>query len=269
MQIKNVTVKYFHAGEATRRKTDKIHVDNKLLPFISICFCQTGKYLFQIGSDAPIELLPGQAIVIGSNVQHKITHIFDNHNEMRHRWIFLDVQLDNKYNLDQIYSLPGLLPDHISSRLNKLFTEYMSLKHDNSITELFREKIIAFSVLEQIAPFMVQTSTTYDDCFKACIDYINEHYLDKIQIPHLYNLMHCSKSSLFNKFKKYINTTPNHYIEDLRLNHAAVLLLSTGKSVCEGPKECGFNDQLYFSKRFKKRYGKSPLFYIRDALDID
>jgi AraC-like DNA-binding protein len=51
----------------------------------------------------------------------------------------------------------------------------------------------------------------------------------------------------------------------VRLQHAENLLkLRDGKSISEIAYGCGFNDSNYFSDKFKKIYGVSPLRYAKD-----
>ena len=52
--------------------------------------------------------------------------------------------------------------------------------------------------------------------------------------------------------------TPNEYINRLRLEKAAELLLSTDIPISSLASELGFYDCAYFHKLFKKRYGRSP-----------
>ncbi len=63
-------------------------------------------------------------------------------------------------------------------------------------------------------------------------------------------------------FRQELHTTPNKYLMDLRLQSAADLLRGgTGRSITEIARMCGYNDPLYFSRMFKKRYGVSPREY--------
>ncbi len=67
-------------------------------------------------------------------------------------------------------------------------------------------------------------------------------------------------------FRQELHTTPNKYLTDLRLQSAADLLRGgTGRSITEIARMCGYNDPLYFSRMFKKRYGVSPREYGKAA----
>jgi AraC-like DNA-binding protein len=59
--------------------------------------------------------------------------------------------------------------------------------------------------------------------------------------------------------------TAKELITDRVMVEAARLLRFTGMAVGEVAAQVGFDDQFYFSRAFKRRYGESPLAY-RDRL---
>ncbi|MBR4305919.1 MAG: helix-turn-helix transcriptional regulator, partial [Ruminiclostridium sp.] len=67
-----------------------------------------------------------------------------------------------------------------------------------------------------------------------------------------------SKSRFAHKFLEITGTTPKKYQNDLRLEMSLEILTSTNRSVTEVAYDCGFNDPLYFSRAFKKKYGVCP-----------
>jgi len=65
-------------------------------------------------------------------------------------------------------------------------------------------------------------------------------------------------------FRNEMHTTPHKYLANLRLQTAAdILRIATGKSITEVARMCGYQDPLYFSRMFKKKYGVSPREYAR------
>ena len=67
-----------------------------------------------------------------------------------------------------------------------------------------------------------------------------------------------SYEHLSRSMKKYKNTTISEYINGIRLNHAANLLIYTNLSITDVGLECGYNNISYFLTCFKKKYGLSP-----------
>ena len=68
-------------------------------------------------------------------------------------------------------------------------------------------------------------------------------------------------------FKKETGQTPLQYLTDKRLTYAASLLstICGAKNISETACQCGFQDPLYFSRLFKKRFGVSPRRYSPEA----
>jgi AraC family transcriptional regulator of arabinose operon len=71
---------------------------------------------------------------------------------------------------------------------------------------------------------------------------------------------HCglSSSRLSHLFKQQMQVTPRQFSEKLRLDLASQLLANTGLSVREVAFQAGFDDPLYFSRRFALAFGRTP-----------
>ncbi len=63
---------------------------------------------------------------------------------------------------------------------------------------------------------------------------------------------------LYYLFNKYLKTSPTKYILEFRLTRAKNLLKNTNMSVTEIANIVGYNDSMYFSRAFKKRFGLPP-----------
>ena len=70
--------------------------------------------------------------------------------------------------------------------------------------------------------------------------------------------MNVSPSLLYKKTKLLTNQSPTDFIKIVRLDHASDLLQMKKYSVTEISELCGFSSVGYFSKVFKKHFGKSP-----------
>ena len=92
------------------------------------------------------------------------------------------------------------------------------------------------------------------------IEYIKKNYMHEISLSEVAEQNAVSGEHLSRVFKKEIGMGFNEYINSLRLQRAEFMLRNEdGKSVSEVAFACGFNDSNYFSYRFKKVYGVSPI----------
>lgn len=69
-------------------------------------------------------------------------------------------------------------------------------------------------------------------------------------------------------FKKVTGKTPNEYLTDIRIKHAVKLIegYANALQLSEIADRCGYDDYIYFSRKFKKTLGVSPQQYKRELL---
>ena len=91
--------------------------------------------------------------------------------------------------------------------------------------------------------------------------YLQEHFIEKIQIKDLERIVFLTSNQIINIFKEYYGITPHKYLTELRLNEACELLLSTRRSLNTIAENVGYNDYSIFYKAFYARYNMSPLEY--------
>jgi YesN/AraC family two-component response regulator len=58
-----------------------------------------------------------------------------------------------------------------------------------------------------------------------------------------------------------------NYIDYIKMQEAKKMLLFQNMQVNEISDKLGYNDPLYFSKKFKKRFGQSPKKYKSEYLE--
>jgi ligand-binding sensor domain-containing protein/signal transduction histidine kinase/CheY-like chemotaxis protein/methylphosphotriester-DNA--protein-cysteine methyltransferase len=74
-----------------------------------------------------------------------------------------------------------------------------------------------------------------------------------------------SQTVLYRKIKALTGLTITDFIKSARLKQAALLLTQNKLSIADVAYTVGFNDRKYFSKEFKKQFGKAPSEYIDQA----
>lgn len=90
-------------------------------------------------------------------------------------------------------------------------------------------------------------------------EYLKQHYTENISIKVLAAELDISQSSLITLFKREVGATITEYTENLRMGKARELLLLSPLSVKEIAYQCGYVDQNYFSRVFKKSENLSPI----------
>lgn len=93
------------------------------------------------------------------------------------------------------------------------------------------------------------------------LDIIAEHLAEPLAGEALGQAVGLSRARFATLFARQVGRTPQVYIESLRLARAAQLLRSSPWQVAQIAQAVGFDDALYFSTRFRRRYGMPPTAY--------
>lgn len=103
----------------------------------------------------------------------------------------------------------------------------------------------------------------FDNGFIARINQIVDRNIDnsEFSVSDITRELGVSRSLLHIKMKTFFNLSVTDYIKQRRMT-LACSLLAQGNNVSETAYKTGFSDPNYFSKVFKKTFGKSPSDYI-------
>lgn len=94
------------------------------------------------------------------------------------------------------------------------------------------------------------------------VDYLEDHYTEKISLDQIAQNMYLSPFYISRIFKSEVGDTPINYLINLRMEKARQLLREKPNcSVQEIALQVGYDDAYHFSKLFKKHYGNSPSQY--------
>jgi len=142
-------------------------------------------------------------------------------------------------------------PEHLKVRIEKLLQLRTSIK-------------IHFGKQDENTTLVKEIP---DPFFQKLLTYIDENIDDEtISSETLCDKLAISKSSLYNKTKSVLGTTPHSLINQRRLSKAAVLLKSTTLTVSEIIDQTGFASRTYFYDLFNKAYGCSPSEYRQKGI---
>jgi len=95
------------------------------------------------------------------------------------------------------------------------------------------------------------------------VDYIRANLTKTIMVSDLAQIAKLSESQLRRKFQQEFGLSPQAFIQRARLQAAAHLLRSEENSISQVAFLSGFSDQSYFTRQFKKFFGKTPKSYSK------
>ncbi|MBE6778911.1 MAG: AraC family transcriptional regulator [Ruminococcaceae bacterium] len=96
---------------------------------------------------------------------------------------------------------------------------------------------------------------------KNALEYMEEHYAGAISLDDLARAAGMSRKYFCTYFRSMTGKTPVDYLNDYRITLACELLLTDDRPVTAVAMDCGFNDVSYFSRRFRRTTGITPLQY--------
>ena len=99
---------------------------------------------------------------------------------------------------------------------------------------------------------------------KKLFDHINRQPSEKLSVPDAARLAGMSPALFTRTFKKVAGMTLVAYLNHVRLALAAQLLSGTTRSIADIALECGFSDQSYLDRLFKRSFGLAPKDFRRE-----
>ena len=93
------------------------------------------------------------------------------------------------------------------------------------------------------------------------VTYVLDHFDQPIEVTRLAELAHLSVSQFDRRFKRLYQMTPMQYVLRVRTNAASEALTTSDRSIAEIAAACGFYDQSYFTKQFRRQFGHTPTAY--------
>lgn len=99
-------------------------------------------------------------------------------------------------------------------------------------------------------------------------EYLDFNFHKKISIEDISKMFFLSRPYIRNIFLKYINMSPKQYLQKIRMEKSAEMLLQTSYSISLIASSVGYDDQLAFSKAFRSYYKKSPSQYRKSESNM-
>ncbi len=99
---------------------------------------------------------------------------------------------------------------------------------------------------------------------RKIMEYMQEHYAEKITLEDLADQIHLCKSESCRLFKRYMNESMFEYLLDYRIERSLELLRQSGLDVTGVAGQVGFGDPGYYARIFKRKMGCTPLEYRKN-----
>lgn len=133
----------------------------------------------------------------------------------------------------------------------------------NTLNHSFTQIILASSL--PLLTLQKRTDLKDHDIVYQTAVYISAHYREDISLTTMSQALGISPFALSRVFSGVFHQNFNHYLNDVRLQHASALLADSDRSVTDIYLDCGFQSQATFNRAFQARYHMAPRDYRKQA----
>jgi AraC family L-rhamnose operon regulatory protein RhaS len=159
----------------------------------------------------------------------------------------------------------GRYPSHwrISNRVMaqaKILIAQLQVPEDGDATEQrLRQELTFMQLLLLLRQgCREQGSDAQEARLLRLLDWLNEHYSEDIDWDALADRFSLSLRTLHRQLKQQTGSTPQRYLNRLRLLQARHLLRHSDMRITDIAYQCGFGDSNHFSTLFRREFGCAP-----------
>jgi AraC family transcriptional regulator len=182
---------------------------------------------------------------------------------------FKDEEVPQQYQVDFDFVVGkfSVHETHLGGLLVEVGKDVLSMSlRDESTVRQFLIRFVEMVIVDNdeteekmTAMGLIKKSTRQEVYRRLCASrmYIDESFLDRINIEDMAREACLSMYHFIRMFRRLFGVTPYQYLINKRLEHA-MHLLHGGESVTRTAEIAGFTDIQSFSKAFKKHFGVNP-----------
>lgn len=177
---------------------------------------------------------------------------------------FLDV---NGIDISDTFFTPIINDETSKDKFSRIISEFSS---NSSYSEAGRKASVLDFVLYIARHYTEPTSRKKTskslNHIRLAIGYINSHLSDRLSSDAISFEVGLSRYHFLREFKKITGYTLVSFINNMRCEKARALLSGTSLTITDICSECGFENNSYFTRVFRKETGMSPSEYRKLCL---
>ena len=258
MNIESIDIKSHYYFSGTSQGIDGV-VHVKQMKSLSIVQSKIGSYGIKIDNLPEENTGEGGVFIAPSLVTQKIAHHANpKSNEFKMRFVLMDIIINNKYHIDDIFDFP-ITADRETAKLFDADFDCM-----DSADTLCDKMSCIYRIIKHLLAISKEKKEIRNKEMYPLTEFIAANYMKDITVADMANFMNMSESNFYAVFKKVFGISPVKYLNDYRMSAASEYLLQTEKSINDIAEEVGISDRFYFSKMFKAKYMVSPMQYRKE-----
>lgn len=235
----------------------------KTIPDTIIAEATHGTY--EVWTDQGHELIePGSFFLLAPMRTIRIAHHHNEAGEMRARWVHLKAKRFRHIDIFSIRDLPLKVLRKNAKELSSHFDALQSLiqqEHAQIVEGLKYQSHcfgLAAALIELATWRSIEERQRSTSDLAPVYEYIEHHLSEPITVADLAAQVHLSEARFYVVFKEKLRLSPKAWLQKIRLERAAHLLLSEDFGLEQIATECGFANAFHLSRLFKKWTGTAP-----------
>jgi len=155
--------------------------------------------------------------------------------------------------------IPRLSPEKTRGMRKIIQLASSDLERDRLLAEMELKHLLAWIVCQGSRTQTPSPSAVVGDvALTRAIDFLRDHLKDAEVLSRLPRASGMSPHRLRARFRQTVGMSPSRYIEMMRMQRARFLLMASDKSIKQIAGLVGFDDPLYFSRRYRRFWSRSP-----------
>ncbi len=159
-------------------------------------------------------------------------------------------------------------PEERWSSFRETWTRFPEFFDERSLEMQLRMHALLWSALAELlaaAPGPSPGEARAWETLRPAFEFMDASFTRSPTLAELAEAVHLSPIHFHRRFKAATGQTPHEYMEHLRMQQARRMLAGGAESVSAIAEACGYANPFYFSRAFKRIYGRSPLQYRRSG----
>ena len=228
-------------------------------PHYEIYYMKEGRCRYFI-DDRSFDVESGDLIFIPKGVIHRTNYTTATHSRLLINFTddYIPYDIVDKFKESKYLYRSREIATNIEIMFDKIEQEY---NHTDEFTKSLlycHTAEILYLILRY--PGSLEEATTGNELIDGIVRYMNSNYMTDIKLSSVAKMKSISQEHLSRTFKSCTGLGFNEYLTLVRLRRAEEMIRDDhDKTISEIAYECGFNDGNYFSYKFKKMYGMSPI----------
>lgn len=232
-------------------------------PYYRIYYVVSGKAVVYL-QDYQLHLRPGKLYFIPS------FSVFDAHCDeiLEHYWIHFNFDITT---VSYLTIYPPIREADAPPIVGEIFRNLLHHVSEHQKHGSPADAVAGEGLIKYLLSFFLHNSTSAAPetvRFVPVLQYIDNHFGSHISNADLSKIMFLSPTYFSNLFTKQFGITPQQYIQQKRINAAAIMIFESDRSIRDIAFSCGFESETYFNRQFHKHMGISPGKYRKLAADL-